>query len=160
MDVLFVPAATGQRNKEQLMNKIFIIVIALLVVFVATGCKAKEEKIAVEKTTEVPNPQLDDSDVKPVEKAEKVVKPVEKVVKPIEDNSINKWLDDFEQVVVAFENKASKKTLTARDMIEINARLAEMNQKSEESDGWLITQIKRLRSLGARLTAVLQQFMG
>ena len=109
------------------MNKILIIVIALLVVFVATGCKAKEEKIAVEKATEVPNPQIDDSDVKPVEKVENNVKPVEKVekvVKPIEDNSINKWLDDFEQVVVAFENKAKKKTLTARDMIEINTRLA------------------------------------
>lgn len=92
-----------------------------------------------------------------VEVVERIVEknaPTTPVVKKDEGNSMDKWLDSYEQFVVTYEQAGDK--ISINDIMKINEKLAELNKKKTTSK-MTPAQLTRLTQLIGRLTKVMQK---
>ncbi len=143
--------------------KIFMIILVLtLTAFAILGCKVKQEKTLdeMDKATKVVAETLDEVNEKVDKDAVEVAKqPVGVAKQPVAPGEpAQSWLDRYEAIVVSYEKKVAKGTLTATDIVTINFKLAELSQKAEQHEGWTVAQVERLGKLTARLTAVVSKY--
>jgi len=140
-----------------------VLFIALLIAALAIiGCQCKKEEAAVEDSLAVDTLAVDSIEVETTAPTEAVkpttTKPPVKPTQPAE-NSLDKFLDDYEATVVMWEKKAAG-PLTPEEIVEIGKKYSDMSKNAQSGDfskKATLSQLSRMAQLNLRLSKVVKK---
>ncbi len=137
------------------MKRALFIVLIMMLSLVFMGCNSKSKEKVTEETVEIVVPSTESTSNQVPENNPPSSSSTEKSKPAVTSgkNEIDEWLDGYEAVVVAYE-RAGKPDIN--DMMEINEKLAELNEKTNDGD-MTPAQMTRLTKLINRLSKVMSK---